>query len=225
MSSTRTASIHDTHAASEMRITHDLIFTVEYGDQRQVITDEDVDPKTAEATVSVLRQVAEMMPTLLEKRRVQKWDALIEALTPDVVLSPTKVIEAEMKSAAMTQILTSQDFVTTADIARLGKFSAKNPSSQPNRWKRMGQIFAVHHRGADYYPLYALDPADGYRPRAIMADVLRLFGDSKDSWGLAFWFGSVNSYLGGRRPQDVLTGSPEALLRAARAEAEGLQHG
>jgi hypothetical protein len=225
MSSTRTASIHDTHAASEMRSTHDLIFTVEYGDQRQVITDEDVDPKTAEATVSVLRQVAEMMPTLLEKRRVQKWDALIEALTPDVVLSPTKVVEAEMKSAAMTQILTSQDFVTTADIARLGKFSAKNPSSQPNRWKRMGQIFAVHHRGSDYYPLYALDPADGYRPRGIVADVLRLFGDSKDSWGLAFWFGSVNSYLGGLRPQDVLTGSPEPLLRAARAEAEGLQHG
>jgi hypothetical protein len=225
MTSRRTASIHGTHAAPDMRITHDLIFTVEYGDQRQVITDEDVDPKTAEATVSVLKQLAEMIPTLLEKRRVQKWDALVEALTPDVVLSPTKVIEAEMKSAAMAQILTSQDFVTAADIARLGKFSAKNPSSQPNRWKRMGQIFAVHHRGSDYYPLYALDPADGYRPRTIVADVLRLFADSKDCWGLAFWFGSVNSYLGGRRPQDVLTAAPEALLRAARAEAEGLQHG
>lgn len=218
-------SRHGTDAAAEMRSTHDLIFTVEYGDQRQVITDEHVDPKTAEATVSVLKQVAELVPTLLEKRRVQKWDALVEALTPDVVLSPTKVIEAEMKSAAMTQILMSQDFVTAADIARLGKFSAKNPSSQPNRWKRMGQIFAVHHRGSDYYPLYALDPADGYRPRTIVADVLRLFADSKDSWGLAFWFGSVNSYLGGRRPQDVLTAAPESLLRAARAEAEGLQHG
>ena len=216
MSSTRTASIHDTH---------DLVFTVQYGDQTQVITDEDVDRKTAEATVSVLRQVVEMVPTLLEKRRVQKWDALVEALMPDVVLSPTKVIEAEMKSAAMTQILASQDFVTAADIARLGKFSVKNPSSQPNRWKRMGQIFAVHHRGADYYPLYALDPANGYRPRAIVADVLRLFSDSKDSWGTVFWFGSINSYLNAQRPQDVLNSDPEPLLRAARAEAEGLQHG
>jgi len=216
MSSTRTASIHDTH---------DLVFTVQYGDQTQVITDEDVDRKTAEATVSVLRQVVEMVPTLLEKRRVQKWDALVEALMPDVVLSPTKVIEAEMKSAAMTQILASQDFVTASDIARLGKFSVKNPSSQPNRWKRMGQIFAIHHRGADYYPLYALDPANGYRPRAIVADVLRLFADSKDSWGTAFWFGSINSYLQEQRPQDVLNSDPEPLLRAARAEAEGLQHG
>ncbi|MHB8304315.1 MAG: hypothetical protein ACYDC6_16115 [Acidobacteriaceae bacterium] len=216
MSSTRTASIHDIH---------DLVFTVQYGDQTQVITDEDVDRKTAEATVSVLRQVVEMVPTLLEKRRVQKWDALVEALMPDVVLSPTKVIEAEMKSAAMTQILASQDFVTAGDIARLGKFSVKNPSSQPNRWKRMGQIFAIHHRGADYYPLYALDPANGYRPRAIVADVLRLFADSKDSWGTAFWFGSINSYLQEQRPQDVLNADPEPLLRAARAEAEGLQHG
>lgn len=216
MSSTRTASIHNTH---------DLIFTVQYGGQTQVITDEGVDPKTAEATVSVLKQVAEMMPALLEKRRVQKWDALVEALTPDVALSPTKVLEAEMKSAAMTQILEGQDFVTAADIARLGKFSAKNPSSQPNRWKRLGQIFAIHHRGSDYYPLYALDPADGYRPRPVVADVLRLFSGSKDSWGTAFWFGSVNSYLSGKRPQDILTDAPEPLLRAARAEAEGLQHG
>jgi hypothetical protein len=216
MSSTRTASIPTRH---------DLIFTVQYGGQTQVITDEDVDPKTAEATVSVLKQVAEMVPALLEKRRVQKWDALVEALTPDMALSPTRVIEAEMKSAAMTQILASQDFVTAADIARLGKFSAKNPSSQPNRWKRMSQIFAIHHRGADYYPLYALDPADGYRPRPIVADVLRLFAGSKDTWQTAFWFGSINGYLNGRRPQDVLTGPPEPLLRAARAEEEGLQHG
>lgn len=216
MSSTRTASI---------RNTHDLVFTVEYGDHRQVITDADVDPKTAEATVSVLRQVAEMMPALLEKRRVQKWDALVDALIPDVALSTNKVIEAEMKCAAMTQILASQDFVTAAAIARMGKFSVKNPSSQPNRWKRMGQIFAIHHKGSDYYPLYALDPTDGYRPRAIVGDVLRLFAGSKDSWGTAFWFGSINSYLGGQRPQDVLTSAPEPLLRAARAEAEGLQHG
>ena len=215
MASTRTASLNDTH----------LIFTVEYGNQRQVLTDEDVDLKTAEATVSVLKQVAEMVPALLEKRRVQKWDALVEALMPDVVLSPTKVIEAEMKSAAMTQILEGHDFITASDIARLGKFSVKNPSSQPNRWKRMRQIFAIHHRGSDYYPLYALDPAEGYRPRPIVADVLRLLAYPKDSWQTAFWFGSVNGYLNGSRPQDVLTGSPESLLRAARAEAEGLQHG
>jgi hypothetical protein len=210
---------------AEAQHTHDLVLTVQYGDQKQVIRDEDIDPTTAAATVSVLKQVAQMIPTLLEKRRAQKWDALVEALTPDVALSPTKVIEAEMKSAAMTKILESPDYVTAADIARLGHFSAKNPSSQPNRWKRMAQIFAIHHRGSDYYPLYALDSADGYRPRPIVGDVLRLFAGSKDSWGLAFWFGSVNSYLNGRRPQDVLSSDPEGLLYAARAEAEGLQHG
>jgi hypothetical protein len=194
MTSARTASVDNTR---------DLIFTVQYGGTTQVITDEDVDPKTAEATVSVLRQVAGMVPALLEKRHVQKWDALVEALTPDIVLSPTRVIEAEMKSAAMTQISEGQDFIAAADIARLGKFSVKNPSSQPNRWKRLGQIFAIHHRGSDYYPLYALDPAEGYRPRPVVADVLRLFSDSKDSWSTAFWFGSINSYLRGKRPQDV----------------------
>ena len=113
---------------AEAQHTHDLVLTVQYGDQKQVIRDEDIDPTTAAATVSVLKQVAQMIPTLLEKRRAQKWDALVEALTPDVALSPTKVIEAEMKSAAMTKILESPDYVTAADIARLGHFSAKNPS-------------------------------------------------------------------------------------------------
>ncbi len=91
--------------------------------------------------------------------------------------------------------------------------------------QRLGQIFAIHHNGSDYYPLYALDPANGYRPLPVVADILRLFAGSKDSWQVALWFGSVNSYLSGKRPQDVLTEAPEPLLRAARAEAEGLQHG
>ncbi len=222
MSSTGTESIL---TVTPDRNSRDLIFTVEYDGQKQTITGQDIDPEAAAATVSVVRQVAEMVPALVGKRRTQKWEALVDALTPDIALSPTKVIEAEMNSAAMSKILNGGDFVTAGDIARLGKFSVKNPSSQPNRWKRLGQIFAVHHRGTDYYPLYALDPAEGYRPRPIVADLLRLLGSSKDPWSMAFWFGSVNSYLDGNRPQDVLSGSAEPLLRAARAEAEGLQHG
>jgi hypothetical protein len=144
---------------------------------------------------------------------------------PEVFLSANKLIEAEMKSEATAQILASRDFVTASDISRLGKFSAEAPNSHPDHWKRWGQILAIHHNGSDYYPLYALDPANGYCPFPVVADILRLFAGSKDSWQVALWFGSVNSYLSGKRPQDVLAEAPEPLLRAARAEAEGLQHG
>jgi hypothetical protein len=37
-----------------------------------------------------------------------------------------------------------------------------------------------------------------------MAEILRIFGDAKDGWGLAFWFAALNSFLDDERPQDVL---------------------
>jgi len=36
------------------------------------------------------------------------------------------------------------------------------------------------------------------------ARVLSVFRGRKDEWGLAYWFASVNSFLGGKRPQDLL---------------------
>jgi hypothetical protein len=143
----------------------------------------------------------------------------------DIAPSTNKVIEAEMKSAAMNQLLASQDFVTASDIASLGNFSVEDPNFHLDHWKRLRLTFAIHHNGSDYYPLYTLDPANGYRPLPVVADVLQIFAESKDSWGVAFWFGSVNSYLSSRRPQDVLNTDRESLLRAARAESEGFQHG
>ncbi|GJH22677.1 hypothetical protein CBA19CS22_39065 [Caballeronia novacaledonica] len=58
-----------------------------------------------------------------------------------------------------------------------------------------------------------------------MTDVLKVFGSSKDGWALAFWFASVNSYLGGARPLDVLQSHPKRVIEAAEAEVEGVAHG
>jgi hypothetical protein len=144
---------------------------------------------------------------------------------PDIAPSTTKVIEAQMKSAAMNQLLASQDFVTVSDIASLGNFYVEDLNFHLDHWKRLKLTFAIHHNGLDYYPLYTLDHANGYRPLPVVADVLQIFAESKDSWSVAFWFGSVNSYLSSQRPKDVLNTDQESLLRAARAESEGLQHG
>ena len=49
--------------------------------------------------------------------------------------------------------------------------------------------------------------------------------DAKDGWGLAYWFASANSFLGGKRPQDVLLESPERVLAAAADEMAEVAHG
>ena len=87
----------------------------------------------------------------------------------------------------------------------------------------MGRNFAVQINGKDHYPEYALDEA--YRPLPVVKAVLALLGQRKTPWGLAIWFGTPNSWLGGRKPGDVLSSMPNQVLLAAQAEAEGGIHG
>ena len=49
--------------------------------------------------------------------------------------------------------------------------------------------------------------------------------EARNGWEIAFWFAGVNSYLGGRAPKEVVANQPEAVLKAAKTEAIGLQHG
>jgi hypothetical protein len=86
-------------------------------------------------------------------------------------------------------------------------------------------LFAVRHRGVDYFPGYALDPSTDYRPARGLAKVLAAFRGRKDDWGLAYWFASVNSFLGGKRPQELLIYEPERVVAAAEDEVAGVLHG
>ncbi|XTZ37894.1 hypothetical protein ACQYRI_18410 [Salmonella enterica] len=98
----------------------------------------------------------------------------------------------------------------------------KNPSSLPNKWKRAGKIFAVSWQGKDHFPAYALD--EGGQPLPIVKKIITLFAD-RTPWSLAFWFGSPNSWLGSRKPKDLLKTDPEAVYKAAEKEKEGAIHG
>jgi hypothetical protein len=202
--------------ASELSNDHSQVLAfVAYGEDRE----------TTKKKFAMLKQVAGLMNDLIDVKRTQKWDALVEALTPDLELSTTKFIEAKMMSEARTAVLETEDFVTASAIAEAAHYSTRNPSSQPNRWKRARQIFAVSHRGVDLYPLYALDRDQEFRPLPIVGKILGLFGDKKSGWETAFWFASVNSYLKNKKPKDMLRSNPEGVLKAAQAEVAGVQHG
>ena len=134
-------------------------------------------------------------------------------------------LEARMVAEARKAVLESGDWLTAAEVANVAGFSANNPSAQPNKWKKEGQVFAVRHRGVDYFPGYALDPSTDFRPVKALAKVLDVFRGKKDDWGLAYWFASVNSFLGGERPQDLLIGEPDRVVAAAEDEVAGVLHG
>jgi hypothetical protein len=171
-----------------------------------------------------LKQAYELIEELIHAKEGGQWKALIDALTPEIPLTPNRVVEARMFAQAMREILEGSDFVRAADIADVAHFSKTNPSSRPNRWKKAGQIFAVPYKGVDLYPLYALELKEGAKPLPVMSDILKILS-AKDDWGKAFWFGSVNTYLQNKMPKELLKSKPREVLRAAEIEAAGVQHG
>lgn len=137
----------------------------------------------------------------------------------------TARIQARMTLDAKSRILQSGDFLCAGEIAKLTRDSDKIASAEPTNWKRSGTIFAIEHKEVEYFPLYALDPDKNYRPYKAVAEILRIFGDNKSGWGVAFWFASLNSFLDDRRPQDLLALDPNLVIAAAKDELNGVQHG
>ena len=173
----------------------------------------------------MIRRVTEFYPQLMRQRQHEAIDKIVSALLPEVAIPDAALAQARMMVDAKSAILNSGDLLPAGEIAKLAGYSANNPSAQPNKWKRDGAIFAIHHKGTDYFPIYALNPDENYRPYKAVADMLRVFGDTKDSWGLAFWFAGLNSFLDDQRPQDLLAADPERVIAAAKDEVEGVQHG
>ena len=61
--------------------------------------------------------------------------------------------------------------------------------------------------------------------RDEQAKVIEAFAGHKDGWGMAYWFRSDNSFLGGKRPQDLLATAPERVIDAALDEVQEVAHG
>src|ERR1700731_462948 len=173
----------------------------------------------------MIRRVTEFYPQLMRQRQHEAIDKIVSALLPEVAIPDAALAQARMMVDAKSAILNSGDLLPAGEIAKLAGYSANNPSAQPNKWKRDGAIFAIHHKGTDSFPIYALNPDENYRPYKAVADILRVFDDTKDSWGLAFWFAGLNSFLDDQRPQDLLAADPERVIAAAKDEVEGVQHG
>lgn len=186
-------------------------------------------PHGARSAIRVLAEtmtaLAPLVPAIVARRQQAAVETIIEALVPSVPPAEPMLVEARMVAEARRVVLEGAAWLTAAQVAELAGFSASNPSAQPSKWKRDGAVFAIRHQGTDYYPGYALDPDHGYRPFKCLSRILSVFGDRKDAWRLAYWFGSVNSALGGARPCDVLAREPNRVVAAARDEVEGPVHG
>jgi len=197
-----------------------------HADRVLVLTFDHIKPTVFEALAENFTNVASsMFEVLLQRHDRESLERLAEVLVPRTPPSPQLLKEAAMLVQARKAVLESGDWLTAAEVAQLAGLSARNPSAQPNKWKKQGLIFAISHNGVDYFPGYGLDREAGFRPLKAMVKVIKAFAGHKDGWGMAYWFRSDNSFLGGKRPQDLLATAPERVIEAALDEIQEVTHG
>jgi len=177
------------------------------------------------AMAETMTSIAMLVDTSLKVHDRHLLECLVDALVAKTPPSPNLIKEAGMIARSRQAVLEGADWLTAVQVATLAELSLSNPSTQPNKWKRQRQIFAIHHHGVDYFPGYGLDPNTSYRPLKALSEVLEVFDGQKDGWGLAYWFLSANSFLGGQRPQDLLASRPDRVIAAARDEVQEVAHG
>lgn len=110
-------------------------------------------------------------------------------------------------------------------ILQLPGVSFRSGCAQPDQWKQQGDIFTINDHGTEYYPAFGLEREAGYRPYSVMSKIIDIFKDDKDEWGMAVWFQSVNGYLGGLKPQNLIATDPDLVIDAALDEGQGVMHG
>lgn len=138
--------------------------------------------------------------------------------------NPIPLREAEMVALARVAVFEDADWLTAAQVAAIAGSSEENLSARLQEAAVDGAIFFIRQNGDDYFPGYALDPEQSYRPYRAIRTVIEHFKPAKDGWSSAFWFQSVNSFLGGKRPMDVLAESPSEVIAAAADESMGITH-
>lgn len=119
----------------------------------------------------------------------------------------------------------SGDWLTADEIVQLIGVSSCSDCSQPAQWNQEGDIFTINDHGTDYHPAFGLEKEAGYRPYSVMSKIVDIFKDDKDGWGMAYWFQSINSYLGGKKPQALIGSDPDLVIEATLDEVRGVTHG
>ncbi|MDO9007543.1 MAG: hypothetical protein Q7U80_04915 [Thiobacillus sp.] len=150
------------------------------------------------------------------------WGPEVNQQNKVVSRPPANGAEAAMIAHARNAVLNSAQWLTSEQMAKHAAELNEFPP-QVNDWKEDGLIFSIDYQNTDYFPAYGLDA--NVRPVKALAAVIATFQGSKDGWDLACWFASVNSFLGGRRPQDLLGTAPNEVIAAAADEVAGVAHG
>lgn len=182
-----------------------------------------------EAASNTLLASLPLLDRLLSEKitavRQRQMEEMIDFMAARMVApSPAETAMAQRLAARHARVLNEFGYFTARQLADANGSQASNRASLADNWRKRRQVFAVPHpdkaaRERDIYPAFQFE--DG-RPIKAVQSVLEVLGERKAPWKLALWFTSNNGWLpGSARPADLLARDPQAVIEAARREAEG----
>jgi hypothetical protein len=151
-------------------------------------------------------------------------DGLVEALMPERVSVPTPavVLQARRNAEARVALLAEFGALRSQEVADLAESRATNRAALANRWRAENRVVAVPVGDELLYPGFQFN-AEGQPKPAIKPtiDLLRSDPHATD-WQIALWFVAPTSWLGRRRPVDLLDDDPDAVIDTSRREVSDL---
>jgi hypothetical protein len=115
-----------------------------------------------------------------------------------------------------TQFLSEYECWTSAQVAKETTSTAKNRSAIASRWLAEGRIISVRFKGKTWFPIFQFHNGS---PIPAVSQVIKASPKHTTGWDFAFFFSTPNSFIGGRKPLELLKGEPEALESLAQSFA------
>ncbi|PLC49566.1 hypothetical protein CR159_11530 [Pollutimonas subterranea] len=169
------------------------------------------------ADIQVARYALEMR-TVLNSIEEAALQTVVDA-TP---MRRAVASRASLESRAIEIVLNATEWYSAEEIGLKRNAQAKNPHGIVSRWHSEGKLFAIEREGKRFYPAYAFD--EFWQPRPVIGDVISTL-EGASPFRIASWFSSDCSYLGSRRPMDLVASQPDEVVAAAMDHAVGPVHG
>jgi hypothetical protein len=131
-------------------------------------------------------------------------------------------LQEKLQRRGVEQVLNGSAWLSSKAVGERADPEAKNKHALASRLLKQRRVFAIFRLGQLEFPSYLFDEVG--QPYDAVREVLQVF-DGLTPFGIAGWFESPSSMLGGRRPRELIATKPDAVIEAARAHMTGPVHG
>lgn len=130
--------------------------------------------------------------------------------------SALEMLAAKLEGRALALVWSGTEWLSAPMIQERSR--GRGPSCERLRqWEEQRRLFSLHAAGERRYASYCFGP--DVAPRPVIAEVMRVLAPIS-ACGVAAFFESTSSFLGGRRPRELTALDPQAVIAAALNKRE-----